>query len=798
MLRRTVYAMRRQCGKVESVIVAPRERRIVLLPVTANCCALCLIALVLGDMPNANPMNSASELRLCDIASTKVLTVTPDTPLEAAIQQFAENRLSSLVVVDQGKPVGIITERDLLRLLCGGVDGQRVRDVMSQPLLTSRFDLDFSAAQLMMFNNAVRHLIWVDDAGNLKGVASETDFRRHLGADSYRVIQSLSAVMDHGVELVAPEESLAAALETMSTRLLDYLIVGRDGQAKGILTERDVPRLLAQRLDPATCRVGELMSHPLLMISADSSVADAARQMDETGRRHLVVVDAQGRMVGALSQHHMLERLGIVLIEESRIQLENRLGLVLEATGVGTWEYDHRREILIRSTGLNKMLHLSADRVYEKLDDVLPRIAPEDRDQVATAFRELLAATPDKFSIDYRVIDGTGKTRWMSSRGRVVERDAEGSALRSVGVAIDIDEQKNSALQLRQSEARFRALMENLPLPVGYLNAREELVFINHHFTEVFGYHLNDIPDVNTWANLAYPDQAYRVWARETWHESLRIAAEAGGVIRPVDYRVCCKDGSVRVAEISGIALGEGLLATFTDVTERRQQQALLEFGNAILQHISIGAPLADVLDFIAREIEDQSPGIHCSVLLLDESGKHLRHGAAPSLPRAYCVAIDGLEIGPTVGSCGTAAFQGESVFVTDIANSPLWEGYKELAAQYGLAACWSSPILSSGGKILGTFAVYWKHPCPEATPIIQRYIETATALAAIALEGTRREAELHGMIDELRRWQQLTLGREGRVLELKREVNALLARSGEVPRYRSVLDDGLVGGESV
>lgn len=203
------------------------------------------------------------------------------------------------------------------------------------------------------------------------------------------------------------------------------------------------------------------------------------------------------------------------------------------------------------------------------------------------------------------------------------------------------------------------------------------------------------------------------------------------------------------------------------------------------------------MLDFIAREIEDQSPGIHCSVLLLDESGKHLRHGAAPSLPRAYCAAIDGVEIGPTVGSCGTAAFQGETVFVAEIATSPLWDGYKELAAQYGLAACWSSPILSSGGKILGTFAVYWTKPCPEASLIIQRYVETATALSGIALEGARREAELHGMIDELRRWQQLTLGREGRVLELKREINALLARVGEAPRYGSVLDGSVVGGES-
>ncbi|HSG22559.1 MAG TPA: PAS domain-containing protein, partial [Azonexus sp.] len=507
-----------------------------------------------------------------------------------------------------------------------------------------------------------------------------------------------------------------------------------------------------------------------------------------------VVVDAEQRMVGMLSQHHMLERLGIVLIEQSRDQLENRLGLVLEATGVGTWEYDHRREILIRSTGLNKLFKFSADPVYEKLDDFLLRVDFEDQDRVALAFRELLASSPETFSIDYQVVGGDGAKCWVSSRGRVFERDSEGRPLRSVGVTIDIQQQKTAALQLRQSEARFRNLMENLPLPVGYLNARNEVVFINHHFTEVFGYVLHDIPDLDTWAACAYPDESYRTWAFETWEESLRLAADADGVIRPVDYRVCCKDGSIRVAEISGVTLGEGLLTTFTDVTERRQQQALLEFGNAILQHISIGAPLADVLDFIAREIEDQDLDIRCSVLLLDVKGTHLRHGAAPSLPREFCAAIDGVEIGPSVGSCGTAAYLGEAVFVADIASNPLWADYADLALRNGLAACWSSPILSSLGKVLGTFAVYWTKPCPELSPIIRRYVETATALASIALEGVQREAELHGMIDELRRWQQLTLGREGRVLELKREVNALLVHLGEAPRYGSVAGGGVAG----
>ena len=99
--------------------------------------------------------------------------------------------------------------------------------------------------------------------------------------------------------------------------------------------------------------------------------------------------------------------------------------------------------------------------------------------------------------------------------------------------------------------------------------------------------------------------------------------------------------------------------------------------------------------------------GIFGSVLLLDEDGQHLRHGAAPSLAEAYTKAIDGVRIGPKVGSCGTAVYRREPVIVTDIMSDPLWEDYRELVAPYGYRSCWSTPILSHQGTVLGVFAMY-------------------------------------------------------------------------------------------
>jgi PAS domain S-box-containing protein len=156
---------------------------------------------------------------------------------------------------------------------------------------------------------------------------------------------------------------------------------------------------------------------------------------------------------------------------------------------------------------------------------------------------------------------------------------------------------------------------------------------------------------------------------------------------------------------------------------------------------ISGAAPFPDVLNVLTRIIEEQSPGLLCSILLLDPNGKVLRHGAAPSLPDSYSRAIDGMAIGPNAGSCGTAAYRGEPVVVSDIANDPLWTDYRELGLRHGLRACWSTPIVSREGKVLGTFAIYYREPHKPSQHDWQ-IIERATHLAAIAVERQRAEAE--------------------------------------------------------
>jgi len=153
-----------------------------------------------------------------------------------------------------------------------------------------------------------------------------------------------------------------------------------------------------------------------------------------------------------------------------------------------------------------------------------------------------------------------------------------------------------------------------------------------------------------------------------------------------------------------------------------------------VAEMIDADEPLNNILAELVLMIEAQSPEMLCSILLLSDDGNHVRHAVAPSLAQDYVRAIDGEPIGPKHGSCGTAMFRGKPVVVSDIATDPLWDDYREAARIIGMAACWSTPILSSKGKVLGSFAMYYRDkrgPKPEE----QHLTDVATKLASRAIE---------------------------------------------------------------
>ncbi len=178
---------------------------------------------------------------------------------------------------------------------------------------------------------------------------------------------------------------------------------------------------------------------------------------------------------------------------------------------------------------------------------------------------------------------------------------------------------------------------------------------------------------------------------------------------------------------------------------------AVLDRQTAVMEQVTSGVALPDVLDSIVLALEELMPDSRCSILLLDDAGT-LRRGSAPTLPSAYSAGIDGLVPGPFAGSCGTAVHLGEPVVAVDVSTDRRWAHYRDLAVGYGLRACWSSPIRSRS-QVLGTFAVYHDTPY-EPDQRDEELVRRFTHLASLAVEHDRgsKEREARHQADLARR----------------------------------------------
>ncbi|HET7087801.1 MAG TPA: PAS domain-containing protein, partial [Anaerolineae bacterium] len=222
----------------------------------------------------------------------------------------------------------------------------------------------------------------------------------------------------------------------------------------------------------------------------------------------------------------------------------------------------------------------------------------------------------------------------------------------------------------------------------------------------------------------------------------------------------------------------------FVNALEHKRAQAIQAGQRQFLELLATGGDFSGTLHTLVRLIEEQWPGMLGLVLLLDVDGRHLHIGASISLPEDYVQSIEGLEIGPMVGSCGTACYRRERVIVEDILTDPRWDGLRDLAVKYGLRACWSEPVFSAGGQVVGTFAMYYRHPrAPTAAEL--RAIEMAAHLVGIAIEHKRAQKALQAAYQTL----------EQRIEERTRELAALNAIAAVVSRsldLKEVLSNAL------
>ena len=319
-----------------------------------------------------------------------------------------------------------------------------------------------------------------------------------------------------------------------------------------------------------------------------------------------------------------------------------------------------------------------------------------------------------------------------------IEREVRESASRR--------EHRSAEAALRENQERLRLAVDSARIGLWDFDVRTGQSHYSASWRRVFGYEADALTgSLAEWNEMVHPDDRESVV--RTTRESFRDAASQTASYQ-AEFRLRHRDGRYRWvlsrAKVLLDAAGQPsrMLGAHIDVTERKSAEMVMASENRVLERIAGGNPLAAILEELCRSFETIASGLWCSVLLLDDDGIHLRHGAAPSLPAAYSQAIDGMTIGPAAGSCGTAAFRRAAVVVADTATDPLWADFRALAREHGLRSCWSTPILAPDGAVLGTFAVYYTEPrLPTADEL--EVNRRASSIASLAIQHTRAVAAL-------------------------------------------------------
>ena len=370
---------------------------------------------------------------------------------------------------------------------------------------------------------------------------------------------------------------------------------------------------------------------------------------------------------------------------------------------------------------------------------------PDDREQHLEKWR-VSWTTGQPFENEARHRDAQGNYRWLLVRA-VPLRNEHGNTVKWYGAAIDVEDRKRAEEQVRRSEA-YLAEAQRLTHTGSRAHkpGMSKPFYWSEEMFRILGFDPDQgLPDNETvWQRVHPEDSAF---LRE------QIDKLSSGNLRTDianDYRIVLPNGIVKyihgrshpVFDEAGNVIE--YVGTSVDVTDRKRAEALQTGERRLLEMIATGVSLRKILNELCLIIEEQMSGTLASILLLDPSGLLLKVVAAPNLPNEWTQQMEKIPIGPCAGSCGTAAYRGSPVIVSDLATDPLWDvpEYRASALEHGLRASWSNPVLSSQGKVLGTLCIDHRE---SGTPTSQDFelIQLATHLTRVAIERDRAEEAL-------------------------------------------------------
>jgi PAS domain S-box-containing protein len=440
-----------------------------------------------------------------------------------------------------------------------------------------------------------------------------------------------------------------------------------------------------------------------------------------------------------------------------------RLELAVQAAHVGLWDWDLRTKQVFFSSEWKRQIGYQDHEIGNSLAEWDERVHPADRHRVQQTVQAFIAKPWANYTLEFRLRHKDGSYRWILTQASLI-LDESGTPVRMLGSHVDITERKREEEARQSADRRRSAILESVSDAFVALDHAWHYTYVNRRAGEMFGRDPEDLIGKHIWTEFpqGVGHEFQRAYERSVTE---RIPMQLEEYYPPwgrwYENRIYPSD--------------DGIAIYFTDVTDRKRAEILLEGQKRVLEMIAVGAPLPETLDTLVRLIEAQSTDIVGSILLLDPDGRHLRHGAAPSLPESFTRAIDGAAIGEGAGSCGTAAYRGELVITEDIASDSAWTEWRDCALPHGLRACWSTAIFDDQRRVIGTFAFYVRRP-GRPTDADLRLMQIATHTASIAICRKQEDEEVRRLTAEL----------EARVVERTRRLEAAMREAQSADLLKS------------
>jgi diguanylate cyclase (GGDEF)-like protein/PAS domain S-box-containing protein len=337
---------------------------------------------------------------------------------------------------------------------------------------------------------------------------------------------------------------------------------------------------------------------------------------------------------------------------------------------------------------------------------------------------------------EYRRVAADGRIIWLQATYTPIFDDS-GALTKIIEMASDVTSRVEEVLAEREQAQILAHCVEKSDCAMLVTDRVGKVLYYNDALTELLGYSLDEVlgsPE----ALLTMPPQTQAFWSD---FQCKLLGIEPYQTTELIHTRtqqpLWCSLTVNPVLDPRGRLLNA--ISVFTDITETKIY-GLLQYK--ALEAMARDVPLEQVMQLICEEVENIAPEVVASILRVDDQGI-LHPLAAPSLPIEYCQALDGTPIGLQAGSCGSAAFRAEPVLVRDIANDPLWAHYKDLALPLGLLACWSTPIIDNDGRVVATFAFYYRE-IRGPNEFHQHLVAVAAHLCTLALEREASRDTIH------------------------------------------------------